>query len=110
MKLEAYNPKGQEVLFVEIREEKSAGGIYLPSADFNLTSYSDVFENEKLEYEGSKSKLGKYKIVKTGKLVAEIKVGDVILLRTGVQPEVIELDDKRYFQVMEAYIIGYERE
>lgn len=109
MQLEYYTPTGSEILFTEVREEKTAGGIYIPSSDFLLRSHSDMFEQEKIEYDGSKSKLGKYEVVKVGDAVVNIQPGDTIILRTGANPETIEFDEGTYFQVVGAYVIGRER-
>lgn len=111
MKLNNYNPAANEVLFEEVREEKTAGGLYIPSADFILKEQSNFWETEKVVYDGSKSKLGKYRVVKAGIIAGETyKPGDQIVLRSSIQPEEVELDDKTYFQIYSVYIIGYHRE
>lgn len=112
MTLEHYTPVGTEVLFEEVREEKTASGLYIPDANFRLKEQHNFWETEKIIYDGSESKLGGYKIVKVGTGVpasSDLYPGDTIILRKGVNPESIELDGKPYFQVMAAYIIGRER-
>lgn len=109
MTLEHYNPTGSEILFKEIREERTASGIIIPDAGFILKEQHNFWETEKVVYDGSKSKLGKYEVVKVGDACATIRPGDVIVLRTNSMPETIELDDTIYFQIMGAYVIGYER-
>lgn len=108
MTLEHYNPAITEVLFEEIRETRTAGGLYIPSADFVLKDQSNFFETEKVIYDGAKSKLGKYQVVKAGTATI-YQPGDCIVIRRHTEPETIELDEKTYFQVNMGYIIGYER-
>lgn len=110
MKLENYYPVGTEVLFEEVREEKTASGIYVPGVDFTLEKEHNFWETKEIVYDGKTSKLSKYKVIKVGEACTAIKPGDNIILRTGSRPEDIELDDTIYKQIMSAYIIGYERE
>jgi len=107
MKLEKFCPTFRAVLFYEVREEKTKGGIFIPKADFVITTSADMFENEK-EHKAD-GKLGDYVVVKVGKDVSEIQVGDNIVLMPGIRPQEIELEEGVYLQVPEMQIVGYER-
>lgn len=107
MKIEKFTPLSRGVLFYEVREEKTKGGIFIPKADFVITTHADLFDNEK-EHKAD-GKLGDYIVVKTGKDVSEIKVGDSIVLMPGIRPQEIEFEEGIYLQVPEMQIVGYER-
>lgn len=107
MKIENFAPLSRGVLFYEVREEKTKGGIFIPKADFVLTTHADMFDNEK-EHRADQ-KIGDYVVVKVGKDVSEVKVGDSIVLMQGIRPQAIEFEDRTYFQVPEMQIVGYER-
>jgi co-chaperonin GroES (HSP10) len=110
MKVGKYLPMGPEVLFEEVRQEKTAGGIYIPSADFVLEDNKEFWGTKTIVYDGSKSKLGSYKVVSVGHAVhPSIVVGDAIIIRTGVTPETIEFEEGTFFSVNQAYIIGIEK-
>lgn len=110
MRLETYSPIGNEVLFKEVREEKTASGIFIPGADFILKEEHNFWESSKVVYDGSKSKLGLYKVVKVGESCKLIQPNDTILIRNGVSPEEVNLPEGTFFQVNSAYIIGFNRE
>jgi len=107
MKLENYTPSSRGVLFFEVREEKTKGGIFIPKADFVITTSADMFENEK-EHKAD-GKLGDYIVVKVGKDVSEVKVGDNILIMPGIRLQEIPFEEGVYLQIPEMQVVGYER-
>lgn len=107
MKIENYSPTSRGVVFYEVREEKTKGGIFIPRADFVITTHADLFDNEK-EHKAD-NKIGDYVVVKVGKDVSEIKVGDSILIMPGIRPQEIEFEEGVYLQVPEMQVVGYER-
>lgn len=109
MKLEYYSPNFRGVLFEEVIEEKTDSGLFLPTKNMVLKSYSDMFENEKVSFDGKNSKLGRYVVVKVGNDCTSTMVGDIIYLSTGIRPEELQFDEGTYFQVIEQQIIGKYR-
>jgi co-chaperonin GroES (HSP10) len=107
MKLENYTPSSRGVLFYEVREEKTKGGIYIPKADFVIKTHADLFENEK-EHKADQ-KIGDYIVVKVGKDVSEIKVSDSVIIMPGISPQHLVFEEGIYLQVPEMQIVGYER-
>jgi len=94
MKIEDYFPTFRNVLLQEVeKEEKTKGGIYIPSSVLNEKPVE-----EKL-----------YQVIKTGKDCIEIRHNDQVRLMRGLFPEAIEFDGQKFFQVMEQQIIGYFR-
>lgn len=111
MKLANYSPTYRQVLFkIESIATKTAGGIIIPSSDFLLKKQNDFTETEEVQFDASKSNLVKYVVVKTGEDCTKIKINDHIVIMDGIRPQLITLDDERYFQVNEQQIIGYSRE
>ncbi len=105
MKLSNYFPTFRGVLFHEVREEKTKGGIFIPKADFVINTHSDMFEHDK-EHKAD-GKIGDYIVVKTGKDCTEVKVGEAIFLMDGIRPQQVSLEDGDYFQVPEQQITGH---
>lgn len=114
MKLKTYTPTSKGVLYeVVVEEEKTEGGIYLPTDERTkslvIKGPDTIFASGETLFDGSKMDIGDLVVVKVGKDVVEIHEGDVIVLQDGVTGKRIELDDKDYFQVLEHYVIGYDR-
>jgi co-chaperonin GroES (HSP10) len=107
MELEQFQPAFRNVLFREVRDEKTKSGIYIPSADFKVTTYADMFENDK-EHKAD-GKIGDYVVIKVGKDCTEVKVGDIIFLEDGARVGSVTLDGVSYPKVMEQQISGYIR-
>jgi len=105
MTLSEYKPTFTGVLFKEVREEKTKGGIFIPDKNFVLTTHADVFENQK-EHSAT-GKIGDYVVLKVGKDCSTVQPGDIIFLMRGVIPEQIDLEEGSYPQVVERQIIGY---
>lgn len=92
MKLNNYFATFRNVLLQEVEQEKTEGGIYIPSSDF-------IKQEDKI-----------YLVVKTGKDCIEVKVGDQVKLMAGIRMETLTFDKQNYHQVMEQQIIGYFRD
>ena len=107
MKIGLYSPTYRNVLFKEIREEKTAGGIYIPPADFTVTTHADMFEKKK-EHKAD-GKVGDYVVIKVGPDTTTIKPGDIIVVMSGIFPQRIQFDEEECMQVPEQQIIGYVR-
>lgn len=105
MILANYTPNFRQVLFHEVREEKTKGGIIIPSADFTLKTHADTFENEK-EHKAD-GKLGDYIVVKVGKDCTDTQVKDVIFIMEMIKPQKIELEDGIFYSINEGQIIGH---
>lgn len=105
MKLENYKPTSRQVLFREVQETVTKGGILIPEKGFSLKTNSQMFDNEK---EHTFNRDGKFIVLAVGKDCSEIQVGEEILLMPGIRPTPIELEDaENLFQVMEQQIIGH---
>jgi co-chaperonin GroES (HSP10) len=92
MKLDNYFATFRNVLLQEVQQDKTEGGIYIPSSDF-------IKQEDKL-----------YLVIKAGKDCIEVKPGDKVRLMAGIRMENITLDKQEYHQVMEPQIIGYFRD
>lgn len=107
MKLEYYSPTFRNVLLLEVENQKTKGGIYIPSSSF-------IQPEDKL-----------YQVHKVGKDCVEVKIGDHVKLMGGIRLESIpmeatmlaaETDEQLlpnykwpFIQVMEQQIIGFFR-
>lgn len=110
MKLQQYTPTARGILFKEVVKEKTETGIYYPTKGLQINVGPSMFDSGTTVFDGAKSKLGDYVVIKVGKDVQEIIPDDIILLTDGVTPVPITLDDDKYLQVIEFQVIGYERE
>lgn len=108
MKFENYCPSWRNVIFHEVRQEKTAAGIYIPKADFTLSTYDHQFNNER-EHKADK-KIGDYVVLKVGKDCTDIKIGDKIMLEPGMMAQSMIFDDVIVFQIKEMQIAGYLRD
>lgn len=109
MKLSNFNVTFRNILFREVVQEKTASGLYLPTKDMKLKTSADMFEQERVQFDGSEAKIGDYVVVKTGKDCTEIQPGDIILLVDYVKPILIPLDEGLFLSVSEQQIVGYNR-
>ncbi len=90
MTLEHFSPTFRNVLLIEVKEEKTSGGIFIPSGV------------------GS-SETKTYKVIKTGKDCIEVKPGDIVFLTTGIRPSEKTIEGINYPMVYEQQIDGYFR-
>lgn len=90
MKLSNYFPTFRYVLIQEMKERKTAGGLYVPST---------VFTEDK-----------EWLVIKTGKECTTVQPGDVIRVARGIKPDDLRLDEGNFNQVLEMQIVGYERD
>lgn len=106
MKLEKYVPSSRYVLFREVRETITKGGIHLPPKGFTVTAHSEMFEKEK---QNTVTSPGKFIIVKTGPDCSPApSKGREILVSPGCVMVPIDLEGENdLFQVMEQQILGY---
>lgn len=110
MKLKDYCSTFRNILFtIESKATRTAGGLFIPSADFKLTDQKDFFEKEEVIFDASKSNLVNYIVVKAGKDCIEIKEGDKIIVMGGIYPQPIELEEGKYYSITEHQVIGLER-
>lgn len=107
MQLKNYSPLFRNILFRKSRPEKTSSGLYIPSIDFKMKTFSDTFENEK-EHK-STDELVDLIVVKVGRECSSVKPGDKLKLMLGARPELIIFDDEELWNIMEMQIIGYER-
>jgi co-chaperonin GroES (HSP10) len=91
MTLDNFHCIFRQLLILEVKEEKSKGGIYIPSSDF-----LPVEERW-------------YKVIKIADDCLKVKEGDLIRLQGGFRQELIKLD-QYYLQVMEQQVISLYRE
>jgi len=91
MTLENFQPTFRNVLLIEVREEKTSGGIFIPSG---ASSAPDTKT---------------YKVIKTGRLCEEVQPGDVVFLTSGIRPSEKTIDGITYPVVYEQQIDGYFR-
>lgn len=109
MKLAIYQPSFRNVLFQDVREEK-VGSIFIPERDFILTNEIAFNDSaaERVKFDGAKSTLGVFKVIKAGKDCTEVQPGDRIQIGDA-RITTVELDGKNYLSIHEGLIIGYER-
>jgi co-chaperonin GroES (HSP10) len=108
MKFENYVPSWRNVIFHEVRPEKTTAGIYIPKADFAVSTFDTMDFNHEVKHKADK-KIGDYVVLKVGKDCTDIKPGDRIVLEPGFMGQTIIFDEGAYLQVKEQQIAGYER-
>lgn len=108
MEYKDYSPTFRNVLIEKVRPEQLNSGLFVPRTDFIIKTFSDQFENEKEHV--ATDYMTKLVVLKVGKDCIETKVGDIIILSTGVKPQELEFDNNIIlYSVYEPQIIGYER-
>lgn len=110
MKLSDYYPNFRGILFQEVRDKVTKGGIIIPEATFSVKTFSDPtfeFDHEK---EHRVDKAGDFIVVKVGKDAIDTRVGDKIILLPGFRAEPIELEEGIFFQISEQQIAGGTKE
>ena len=85
MKLEQFYVAFRNVLWKEVKEEKTAGGIFIPSSDF-------INQDDKV-----------YEVIKLGSKCEELILGDLVYLTPGIR-----ISKRRIEQV--DYVVVYEQQ
>lgn len=112
MKLSAFLPNFREVLFKEVREKKTAGGIIIPEADFKVKTFSDPVFDFDHEKEHSVERAGDYVVIATGPDCITTRPGDKIMIKSAFKSMInsLEFEDETVLIISEQQIAGGTKE
>lgn len=108
MKLSEFIPNFREVLFREVRPERTAGGIIIPEADFKIKTFSDpVFEFDH-EKEHKLENAGDLVVIAVGPDCITTKPGDKIMIKSAFKSMInsLEFEDGVVSIISEQQIAG----